>query len=231
MGGVVGVRERLAVGHGGVVDRQVRRGAARERAHRVRGAQVRRRHRGGRHHGGDPEDVRGLVGLRDGARVLHRELGRPRLRGVLAGGLRVRATEAREPGEAASTAATEAAAGGRRGGDRERVAAQGADLVLDRLAGAGADRDQDDHRRDPDQDAQGGQRRAGLVGGHPLPREAHHLADVHSAASGSMRRATAGAGATAAARPARPGCGRRPRCGRRASGPRAWRARPRRPRG
>ena len=135
VGGVVGVGERVAVLHGAVVDDQVGRGRAGEGADRVGGALVGGGDRRGADHRRHAQDVGGLLGLRDGPGVVHRELGLAGLGGVLAGGVAL-ARGPREAGEAPASreaaSAAQAASGGGGGGDGEGVAAQGADLVLRR---------------------------------------------------------------------------------------------------
>src|SRR5712692_5639995 len=70
--------------------------------------------------------------------------------------------------------------------DEDDVGAEGLDLVVDLHARAVADRDQQDHRRDPDEYPEHGQRAAEPVGQKAGERDAQRLEDVHAARRSSV---------------------------------------------
>ena len=171
-GGVVGVGERGPGRHGVVVVDQVARRRAGEGGDGVRGAVVGRRHRrraDDRCHG---DDVRGERRVHERLGVVQGQLRRPGAGAVVDGagaavpaaarrrtdpprrGLRPaepRLPRSRRPPPPPPTTGPTARAGGD-GGDREGVAAERADRLLDGGARPGARGDQDDHRRDADDD-------------------------------------------------------------------------------
>ena len=174
VGVVVRVAEGQSRGDAVVVDQQVGRRRPGEGPHRVRRTGVRRHDAAGRDNRRHAEHIRRPRGVGQGPGVVHRELAglglRPRGRSA--------GSAAEQRGEVRPSAA--AAAAGRRGGrDGQRVAAESADRGRDARARPGSHGDEDDHRRDADEDAEGRERRAELVRGDAFDREPGAFAEAH----------------------------------------------------
>ncbi len=93
-------------------------------------------------------------------------------------------TEAAPTAKAAATTSTTTAEPAEAAPDDEGVGAKALDLLLHRLRRAVPDRDHQDDRADPDEDAEHGECGAHPVGHEPVERDAETLPEAHRAVTG-----------------------------------------------